>query len=67
MFVWLTPEKHLSLTCTDADIYKANKLQTPIVTKRHFMTVLDRGGGATVGPEELDHFESWTHEFGQEG
>lgn len=32
-----------------------------------FVSVLDRGGGATVGPEELKQFEDWTEQFGQEG
>ena len=46
---------------------QTQRLQTPIVSKDHFMTVLERGGGATVSPEELTKFEDWTHEFGQEG
>jgi hypothetical protein len=31
------------------------------------MTVLHRGGGATVAQDELTRFEDWTKEFGQEG
>jgi len=42
-------------------------LKAPPVTFEHFMTVIHRGGGATVSPDELTKFEEWTKEFGQEG
>lgn len=40
-------------------------LKAPPVTFEHFMTVINRGGGATVSPDELTKFEEWTKEFGQ--
>ena len=42
-------------------------LKCPDVTYEDFCSVLDRGGGATVGPDELKQFEDWTEQFGQEG
>lgn len=45
----------------------SSMLRAPNVTFEHFMTVIQRGGGATVAPEELTRFEEWTSEFGQEG
>lgn len=45
----------------------ADKLAAPKVTVDDFLTVLQRGGGATVSPDELTRFVEWTHEFGQEG
>ena len=47
--------------------FEPEKLKVPVVTMDHFRQVLERGGGATVGPDELTQFESWTHEFGQDG
>merc|ERR1712113_443553 len=43
------------------------KLRCPDVSFDHFKRILDRGGGATVAKEELQQFEDWTEEFGQEG
>jgi vacuolar protein-sorting-associated protein 4 len=45
----------------------SNALMAPDVTFMHFLMVVNRGGGATVAPEELTRFEEWTKEFGQEG
>lgn len=45
----------------------SNALMAPDVTFMHFLMVINRGGGATVAPEELTRFEEWTKEFGQEG
>jgi SpoVK/Ycf46/Vps4 family AAA+-type ATPase len=45
----------------------SNALMAPDVTYMHFLMVVNRGGGATVAPEELTRFEEWTKEFGQEG
>lgn len=42
-------------------------LKAPPVTFQHFLTVIHRGGGATVSPDELTRFTQWTKEFGQEG
>ncbi len=50
-----------------AFIPMADKLKVPDVAFKHFKHVLDQGGGATVGPDELTKFEKWTEEFGQEG
>ena len=47
--------------------FEPEKLKVPVVTMDHFRQVLERGGGATVSPDELTQFESWTHEFGQDG
>ena len=50
-----------------AFIPMADKLKVPVVSYEHFQKVLDQGGGATVGPDELKEFEKWTEEFGEEG
>lgn len=49
------------------DYMEPEKLLVPMVSYVHFMQVLERGGGATVSPDELGRFEKWTEEFGQSG
>ena len=58
------PQGAKKMTLMEVD---SNALMAPDVTFMHFMMVVNRGGGATVAPEELTRFEEWTKEFGQEG
>ena len=43
------------------------KLKVPDVDHDDFLSIIERGGGSTIAPEELDAFVKWTEEFGQEG
>jgi vacuolar protein-sorting-associated protein 4 len=49
-------------------LYDVNpdQLLVPVVSMEMFNQVLDRAR-KSVDPEELDHFVSWTSEFGQDG
>ena len=60
----LMKQSNLKMTLMEVD---SNALMAPDVTFMHFLMVVNRGGGATVAPEELTRFEEWTKEFGQEG
>ncbi len=44
----------------------SEKLHTPDVSFKHFEMVLKKGK-ATVGKEDLQRFEDWTKQYGQEG
>ena len=46
---------------------ESQELKCPDVTLADFLTIINRGGGATVSPGELVRFEKWTEQFGQEG
>ena len=46
---------------------ESQELKCPDVTLVDFLTIINRGGGATVSPGELVRFEKWTEQFGQEG
>ena len=43
------------------------KLKVPDVDRDDFLSIITRGGGSTIAPEELEQFVKWTEEFGQEG
>eukprot|EP00945_MAST-04E_sp_MAST-4E-sp1_P003252 g3252.t1 len=45
----------------------SEELKCPDVTMQDFLTIINRGGGATVSPSELVQFVKWTEMFGQEG
>ena len=44
----------------------SDKLEVPIVTYQDFVQALNKAH-ASVGSDELDQYEQWTQEFGQEG